>query len=82
LSYSLEYLPLARLISEAHRRLGLSLNGVARGMRRAAQQENMYCGTTRQAVLGYERGRIPYPDALRWLAAAAGLPGSNFTIQV
>ena len=58
------------------------MNGVARGMHRAAQQEGSYSGAHRQTILGYERGRIPYPDALRWLAAAAGLPGSNFTIQV
>jgi transcriptional regulator with XRE-family HTH domain len=43
-------------------------------MHAAARQEGTHCGTTRQAILGYERGRIPYPDGLRWLAAALDLP--------
>src|SRR5437660_8347473 len=71
---SVEHLPLAQLISTAPQRQGLSLNGVARGMHAAARQEGTHCGTTRQAILGYERGRIPHPDGLRWLAAAVGLP--------
>ena len=50
------------------------MNGVARGMHVAAQQEGTFSGATRQSILGYERGRIPQPDALRWLAAALGLP--------
>src|SRR2546422_1413341 len=43
-------------------------------MHAAAQQEGSYCGVTRQTILGYQRGRIPHPDTLRWLAAAIGLP--------
>jgi hypothetical protein len=43
-------------------------------MHAAARQEGTHCGTTRQAILGYERGRISYPDGLRWLAAAFDLP--------
>ncbi len=43
-------------------------------MHTAARDEGTHSGATRQAVLGYERGRIPHPDALRWLAAALGLP--------
>src|SRR5947208_5486606 len=70
----MEYLPLAQLVLEARRRQSLSLNGVARRMHEAAQQEGAYCGVTRQTVLGYQRGRIPHPDTLRWLAAAVGLP--------
>src|SRR2546426_8354474 len=70
----MEHLPFAQLISAARQRRGLSLNGVARGMHAAARQEGTHCGTTRQAILGYERGRIPYPDGLRWLAAALDLP--------
>ncbi len=50
------------------------MNGVARGMHAVAQQEGTYCWVTRQAILGYQRGRIPHPDTLRWLAAAVGLP--------
>src|SRR2546422_1296599 len=69
----MEHLPFAQLISAARQRRGLSLNGVARGMHAAARQEGTHCGTTRQAILGYERGRIPHPDGLRWLAAAVGL---------
>ncbi|HMC08395.1 MAG TPA: helix-turn-helix transcriptional regulator [Actinomycetota bacterium] len=70
----MEYLPLAQLISGARQRQGLSLNAVARGMHAAAQREGTHSGATRQAILGYERGRIPHPDALRWLAAALDLP--------
>src|SRR5437764_9561334 len=64
----------AQLVSEARQRQGLSLNGVARRMHAAAREEGAYCGVTRQTVLGYQRGRIPHPDTLRWLAAAVGLP--------
>src|SRR3989441_11059871 len=70
----MEHLPLAHLVSEARQQQGLSLNGVARRMHAAAQQEGIHCGVTRQTILGYQRGRIPHPDALRWLAAAVGLP--------
>src|SRR5437588_11950135 len=75
----MEHLPLAQLVSEARQRQGLSLNGVARRMHAAAQQEGIHCGVTRQTILGYERGRIPHPDALRWLAAAVGLPFDEVT---
>jgi transcriptional regulator with XRE-family HTH domain len=70
----MEHLPLAQLVSEARQRQGLSLNGVARRMHAAAHQEGTHCGVTRQTILSYQRGRIPHPDALRWLAAAVGLP--------
>jgi transcriptional regulator with XRE-family HTH domain len=70
----MEHLPLAQLVSEARQQQGLSLNGVARRMHAAAQQDGIHCGVTRQTILGYQRGRIPHPDALRWLAAAVGLP--------
>ena len=43
-------------------------------MHAAALQEGTFPGATRQSIHGYERGRIPHPDALRWLAAALGLP--------
>jgi transcriptional regulator with XRE-family HTH domain len=69
-----EYLPFAELVSGARRRQGLSLNGVARGIHAAARQEGTHCGTTRQAILGYERGRIPHADLRRWLAVALDLP--------
>jgi transcriptional regulator with XRE-family HTH domain len=70
----MDHLPLAQLISEARQRQGLSLNGVARRMHAAAHEDGMHCGVTRQTILGYQRGRIPHPDALGWLAAAVGLP--------
>lgn len=70
----MEHLPFAQLISGARQRQGLSLNGVARAMHAAARHEGTHCGTTRQAILGYERSRVPYPDGLRWLAAALDLP--------
>jgi transcriptional regulator with XRE-family HTH domain len=70
----MEHLPFAELVSGARQRQGLSLNGVARRMHAAAQAESTHCGVTRQTVLGYQRGRVPHPDTLRWLAAAVGLP--------
>src|SRR4029453_16664505 len=60
---------------EARPRRSLSLGGVARRMHQAAEQEgNRHCGATRQTIHQIERGRIPHPDALRWLAAALELP--------
>jgi len=70
----MDHLPLAQLVSEARQRQGLSLNGVARRMHAAAREDGMHCGVTRQTILSYQRGRIPHSDALRWLAAAVGLP--------
>src|SRR6266849_3366533 len=70
----MDHLPLAQLVSEARQRQGLSLNGVARRMHVAAPQDGIHCGVTRPTVPSYHRGRIPRPDALRWLAAAVGLP--------
>jgi transcriptional regulator with XRE-family HTH domain len=69
-----DHLPFAQLIAEARERRDLSLHGVARGMCEAAREEGTYCGTTRQSIHSYERGRIPYRDAMRWLAAALDLP--------
>ncbi len=43
-------------------------------MRKAAQDEGLYCGADPQTIHEYERGRIPHPDPLRWLAVALGLP--------
>src|SRR5207247_9111991 len=42
--------------------------------RTPAQRPAIVCGVPRQALLSYQRGRVPHPDALRWLAAAVGLP--------
>ncbi|MGH2732435.1 MAG: hypothetical protein ACRDJG_05780 [Actinomycetota bacterium] len=43
-------------------------------MRKAAEGESKYCGADPQTIHEYERGRIPHPDPLRWLAVALGLP--------
>ncbi len=74
-----ESVPLARLIAEQRKRRSLSLSGVARLMRRAAEEEGSYCGADPQTIHDYERGRIPHPDPLRWLAAALGLPVEQAT---
>ncbi|MGH2707368.1 MAG: hypothetical protein ACRDJK_03640, partial [Actinomycetota bacterium] len=62
------------LIAEQRKGQSLSLRGVARLMRRAAGEEGQYSGVDPQTIHDYERGRIPHPDPLRWLAAALGLP--------
>jgi transcriptional regulator with XRE-family HTH domain len=73
-------LPLAELVSDQRARLSLSLGGVARRMHQAAEQKgNRHCGATRQTIHQIERGRIPHPDALRWLAAALELPLGQVT---
>lgn len=67
-------LPLAELVAQQRTRLSLSLAAVARGMRQAAREEGSHCGASRQTVHQVEQGRIPHPDALRWLAVAVELP--------
>ncbi|MGH2732951.1 MAG: helix-turn-helix domain-containing protein [Actinomycetota bacterium] len=74
LTIGTEPFPLARLIAEQRKGQSLSLRGVARLMRRAAGEEGQYSGVDPQTIHDYERGRIPHPDPLRWLAAALGLP--------
>lgn len=67
--------PLAELVAAQRRRQCLSLAEVARRLRRAAVAEGSHGGATRQWVSELERkGRIPRPDALRWLAVALELP--------
>jgi len=72
-----EELPLATLIAEQRQQMELSLNAVARGMHKAAQDEGTYSLATQQAIHGYERGRIPNKDSLRWLATALRLPAED-----
>jgi transcriptional regulator with XRE-family HTH domain len=68
-------LPLAELVAEQRARLSLSLAAVAKRVRTAAEQEgNKHCGASRQTIHQIEQGRIPHPDALRWLAIALELP--------
>jgi transcriptional regulator with XRE-family HTH domain len=66
--------PLAELVADQRARLSLSLAAVARAMADAADQEGTHCGASRQTIHEIERGRIPHPDALRWLAVALELP--------
>ena len=68
--------PLGRLVVEQRHRLSLSQTDVVRRAHDAAKAEGRQSGATKQWVSEIERtGRIPHPDALRWLAVAttAGL---------
>jgi transcriptional regulator with XRE-family HTH domain len=65
---------LAEMVGAQRARLSLSLAAIARRMREAADQEGEHCGASRQTIHEIEQGRIPHPDALRWLAAALELP--------
>jgi transcriptional regulator with XRE-family HTH domain len=70
----LERLPLAGLIVEQRRCQSLSLADVAALVRKSAEDEGKQSGATRQTAHNWERGQIPRPDSLRWLARALGLP--------
>src|SRR5262245_34206296 len=66
---------LAALILDSRSRRSLSLNDVARRVRQAASREGAgACGVTRHTVHRWERGTIPRPDSLRWLAEALDMP--------
>ena len=65
--------PLAKLVAERRREMGLTLAEVARLMDRAAGEADSYCLANRQAIHEYEHGRIPYHGRLRLLAAALGV---------
>jgi transcriptional regulator with XRE-family HTH domain len=67
-------LPLAELIVEERRRQSLSLADVAALVRKSAEDEGDQSGATRQTAHNWERGQIPRPDSLRWLARALGVP--------
>jgi transcriptional regulator with XRE-family HTH domain len=70
-----ESLPLGRLVVEQRHRLCLSQTDVVRRVHNAAKAEGRQSGATKQWVSEIERtGRIPQPDALRWLAAAIEVP--------
>jgi transcriptional regulator with XRE-family HTH domain len=73
-SEPLERLPLAELIAEERRSQSLSLADVAALVRRSAENEGKHSGATRQTAHNWERGQIPRPDSLRWLACALGIP--------
>lgn len=70
----LERLPLAELIVEERRRQSLSLADVAALVRKSAEDEGKQSGATRQTAHNWERGQIPRPDSLRWLARTLGIP--------
>lgn len=68
-------LPLAELVVGERRRLSVSLEGLARRIRKAAEAEGSHSTVSRQGISQIERkGRIPHPDALRWLAHALEIP--------
>lgn len=73
-SESFEGLPLAELVAHERRRRSLSLADVAALVRRAAEDEGRQSGATRQTAHNWERGQLPRPDSLRWLARALGMP--------
>ena len=73
-SESSERRPLAELITHERHRRSLSLADVAALVRRAAEDEGRQSGATRQTAHNWERGQIPRPDSLRWLARALGVP--------
>ena len=70
-------LPLAELVAKQRERLSLSLEETAQRVQSAASSEDTYCAFTRQTMYEIERGRIPHPRNLRWLAA-----GLDVTVQV
>lgn len=70
----LERLPLVELIVEERRRQSRSLADVAALVRKSAEDEGKQSGATRQTAHNWERGQIPRPDSLRWLARALGIP--------
>jgi transcriptional regulator with XRE-family HTH domain len=67
--------PLGRLVVEQRHRLSLSQTDVVRRAHSAAKAEGRQSGATKQWISEIERtGRIPHPDALRWLAVAIEVP--------
>jgi tetratricopeptide (TPR) repeat protein len=70
-----ESLTLGRLVVEQRHHLSLSQTDAVRRIHNAAKAEGRQSGATKQWISEIERtGRIPHPDALRWLAAAIEVP--------
>jgi 8-oxo-dGTP pyrophosphatase MutT (NUDIX family) len=70
-----EYLPLGRLVVEQRHHLSLSQTDVVRRIHSTARADGRQSGATKQWISEIERtGRIPHPDALRWLAASIEVP--------
>ena len=72
-------LPLADLVAKQRERLSLSLESAAQQVQDAAALEDKECAFTRQTIYEIERGRIPHPRNLRWLAAGLDLPIERVT---
>ena len=70
---------LAELVANQRERLSLSLEGAVQRIQDAASLEDEDCGFTRQTIHEIERGRIPHPRNLRWLAAGLHLPIEQVT---
>jgi tetratricopeptide (TPR) repeat protein len=70
-----DYLPLGKLVVEQRHHLSLSQTDAVRRIHNAAKAEGRQSGATKQWISEIERtGRIPHPDALRWLATAIEVP--------
>ncbi len=72
-------LPLAELVANQRERLSLSLEEAAQRVQGAAGLEDEDCAFTRQTMHEIERGRVPHPRNLRWLAAGLDLPTEQVT---
>jgi tetratricopeptide (TPR) repeat protein/transcriptional regulator with XRE-family HTH domain len=72
-------LPLAELVAKQRERLSLSLEETAQRVQGAASLEDKYCAFTRQTIYEIERGRVPHPRNLRWLAIGLDLPTEQVT---
>jgi transcriptional regulator with XRE-family HTH domain len=71
--------PLAELAAKQRKQLSLSLEEAAQRVQGAAEADGDYCAFTRQTIYEIERGRIPHPRNLRWLATGLGLPVEQIT---
>jgi transcriptional regulator with XRE-family HTH domain len=72
-------LPLAELVAKQRKQLSLSLEEAAQQVQKAAEADSDYCAFTRQTIYEIERGRIPHPQNLRWLAVGLGLAVEQMT---
>jgi len=72
-------LPLAELAAKQRKQLALSLEEAAQRVQKAAESDGDYCAFTRQTIYEIERGRIPHPRNLRWLAAGLDLAVEQVT---
>src|SRR5919198_4807956 len=72
-------LPLAELVANQRERLSLSLEEAAQRVQGAAILEDEDCAFTRQTMHEIERGRVPHPRNLRWLAVGLDLPIEQVT---